>query len=98
MDGIAEEGWFTDPYGHHEARWMSAGVPTGLVRDGAVESTDPPPDGPPASVPVRIQAESPGGTAGADLQRADDAERAGPPDPHASTDAAEAAVDGTAGF
>jgi hypothetical protein len=47
---------------------------------------------------VRIQAESPGGTAGADLQRADDAERAGPPDPHASTDAAEAAVDGTAGF
>ena len=37
MDEIAPEGWYTDPYGRHEARWMSAGTPTRLVRDGEVE-------------------------------------------------------------
>lgn len=33
-------GWFEDPYGRHEARWISAGVPTSLVRDGTIERTD----------------------------------------------------------
>lgn len=33
-------GWFEDPYGRHEARWISAGVPTTLVRDGTIERTD----------------------------------------------------------
>ena len=32
------EGWFTDPYGIHEARWLSAGEPTQLVRDQGVEA------------------------------------------------------------
>ena len=31
------EGWCTDPWGLHDARWMSAGSPTKLVRDGDVE-------------------------------------------------------------
>ncbi len=39
-----EEGWYVDPFELHEARWMSDGKPTSLVRDGDVESQDPPPD------------------------------------------------------
>jgi hypothetical protein len=35
------EGWCTDPYGRHEARWISNGLPTALVRDGDVEGRDP---------------------------------------------------------
>jgi hypothetical protein len=38
-----EEGWYVDPYDIHEARWVSAGVPTALVRDDDVETQDPPP-------------------------------------------------------
>lgn len=34
------EGWCPDPFGRHESRWMSAGVPTSLVRDDGVESHD----------------------------------------------------------
>ena len=48
------EGWFGDPYGRHEARWMSGGVPTALVRDGNVEGSDPPPDGPNGARPSAI--------------------------------------------
>jgi hypothetical protein len=43
-----EEGWHADPFGRHEARWMSDGTPTALVRDGDVESCDAPPDEEPA--------------------------------------------------
>ena len=52
-----EEGWFTDPFGRHEARWLSFGTPTKLVRDGDVESYDEPPDEEPTSVPERIEPE-----------------------------------------
>ena len=38
------EGWFTDPFGRHEARWMSDGTPTKLVRDEETETDDDPPD------------------------------------------------------
>jgi hypothetical protein len=41
-----EEGWHVDPFGHHEARWISDGTPTNLVRDAGVVSKDPPPDTP----------------------------------------------------
>ncbi len=37
------QGWFSDPYLLHKARWFSDGSPTALVRDDGVESTDPPP-------------------------------------------------------
>jgi hypothetical protein len=40
------EGWCTDHFKRHEARWMSVGTPTHLVRDGGVESRDDPPDEP----------------------------------------------------
>ena len=43
--GISQlEGWCTDPFGLHEARWLSDGVPTKLVRDNGVESYEDPPD------------------------------------------------------
>ena len=32
------------PFGRHEARWLPAGSPTKLVRDGSLESYDDPPD------------------------------------------------------
>jgi hypothetical protein len=68
-----QEGWFTDPYGVHEARWLSDGRPTKLVRDGEVESYDEPPAGEPTVVPERLE-EDPSTAYGSDLVRADDAE------------------------
>jgi hypothetical protein len=38
------QGWFSDPFGQHMARWFSDGNPTALVRDEGVESHDPAPD------------------------------------------------------
>lgn len=69
------EGWYRDPYGLHEDRWMSAGRPTRLVRDGQVESDDAPPEGPFTRPIVRS---SPHGAdpGAADLRRADDDARA----------------------
>ena len=40
MSTHGEEGWCTDPFGRHEARWLSFGKPTKLVRDGGVETYD----------------------------------------------------------
>jgi hypothetical protein len=53
-EGQADEGWYTHPFARHEARWMSEGKPTGLVRDDGVESHDDPPDEPPTQVPKII--------------------------------------------
>jgi hypothetical protein len=66
-----EEGWFTDPFGRHEARWLSFGTPTKLVRDGGVESYDEPPDEETTDVPERIVPEV-AANDGADLIRAGD--------------------------
>ncbi len=41
------QGWIYDPFGVHEERWYSAGVPTALVRDHGIEGHDEPPDEPP---------------------------------------------------
>jgi hypothetical protein len=65
------QGWYEDPYRTLQDRWFSGGKPSALVRDGEVESKDPPPDTPyvgklsPASAgePVAY---------GVDLQRAGD--------------------------
>lgn len=62
------EGWHTDPYGRHEARWMSSGEPTKLVRDAGVDSFDAPPDEAPMHQAVRIEH--------LEAQRADDWRRA----------------------
>jgi hypothetical protein len=80
------EGWYTDPYQRHDARWMSQGSPTRLVRDGDTEGSDPMDDEPFKVTPVRIESEGPHD--GSDLRRADDAERERPFDPKEATRAA----------
>jgi hypothetical protein len=86
-----EEGWFKDPYGRHEARWVSDGTPTALVRDTGVESQDAPPDEPITVEMERATGETiPGGSS--DLERADDAETQ-EFDPGALIDAAEEGID-----
>jgi hypothetical protein len=47
------ESWYADPFGQHEARWMSDGSPTKLVRDGDEESYDDLPDEEPTVTPAR---------------------------------------------
>ena len=64
------EGWCTDPFGRHEARWMSQGVPTVLVRDSGVESHDDPPDEPWSQEPEQIAPAGPPGS----TRRADDSQ------------------------
>jgi hypothetical protein len=66
-----QEGWFTDPFGRHEARWLSNGTPTKLVRDGEKESYDDPPAEEPSRTPERIEAGE-GLVEGQDLLRADE--------------------------
>lgn len=53
---MAEEGWYSDPYGIHEARWFSDGSPTALVRDHGTTSKDPTPMTPYVVDPVLIEA------------------------------------------
>jgi hypothetical protein len=68
-----QRGWYTDPFGRHEARWMSDGVPTKLVRDAELESYDEPPDSPPTHAWIPIEPPS-GLVTSADTLRADVAE------------------------
>jgi len=72
-DESSAEGWYLDPFGVHECRWISDGIPSKLVRDGNTEFTDDPPDRPP-SHPFIPAPEDDGLTFGADQLRADDAE------------------------
>ena len=71
--GQQAEGWYRDPYQIHDDRWMSAGRPTRLVRDGPTESYDEPPDLPlpDVLVPAGAAGDEPG--SGSDLRRADEA-------------------------
>jgi hypothetical protein len=64
------EGWYHDPYGRHEARWLSNGTPTDLVRDGDQVMHDaPPPDAPQS--PLVPWYENTTDQLGDDLRRAD---------------------------
>jgi len=83
MHENAEEGWYTDPFARHDARWMSAGEPTKLVRDGTVTSYDEPPAEPPVQEPKPIESEAT--TEGADFRRADAAEAGAEYDESAAT-------------
>jgi hypothetical protein len=67
---MAEEGWYTDPYRHHEHRWFSNGSPTNLVRDDGKTSKDSPPDSPYLEEPKLI--ELPPSRAEDDLRREDE--------------------------
>jgi len=92
-----EEGWYLDPYGRHEARWISVGTPTALVRDGEVESQDPPPATPVEGTLVPVEVTP--ATDGSDLRRADEAEAGSEPfDPNALADRASVAIDESTGF
>jgi hypothetical protein len=66
------EGWCTDPYDLHEARWFSDDRPTKLVRDEGVESYEEPPSVPFTSQPVPVESEHRHDAS--DLIRADDPE------------------------
>ena len=72
------EGWYTDPFGRHEARWMSDGEPTKLVRDAGGESFDAPPDEAPSHEAIRIEHAEAARTG--DLLRADAAQAGEPHD------------------
>ena len=71
METSGLEGWCTDPFGRHEARWLSDGTPTKLVRDGDVESYDDPPEEEPTVAAQLIEPDV-GRIGGADLLRAGD--------------------------
>jgi len=88
---VNEEGWYKDPYGRHESRWISDGTPTALVRDAGIELQDPPPDKP-ITVEMERVAEATLVGGANDLKRADDAESQ-EFDPQAMTDAAEEGID-----
>jgi len=67
---VAVEGWYSDPFGIHEHRWFSDGIPTALVRDQGTTSQDRPPDTPSVDEPHLI--ESPPSLAEDDLRRGED--------------------------
>lgn len=67
------EGWYRDPYQVHDDRWMSAGLPTRLVRDGQTESYDEPPDLPLPDVLLPADSAGYEPASGSDLRRADEA-------------------------
>jgi hypothetical protein len=81
-------GWFRDPFQLHEDRYFSEGSPTKLVRDAGQESFDAPPNLPLPGPPVPVPEPASRSTGGADMRRADDAEREAPYDRHAASDRA----------
>ena len=64
------QGWYRDPFHRHEDRYFSDGHPTELVRDGAAETMDPPPDGPMPEAVTEVPL--PPAPEGEDLLRADE--------------------------
>lgn len=67
---MTAEGWYRDPFGLHEDRWMSEGHPTSLVRDNGVESYD---DVPSDEVTEELEPDDgPDPVDGEDLLRADE--------------------------
>ena len=73
MERRQAEGWYLDPYQIHHDRWMSAGRPTKLVRDGQTESYDEAPDLPLPDVLVPAASADDEPATGSDLRRADEA-------------------------
>jgi hypothetical protein len=95
MDDAAQ-GWYADPFGVHEHRYLSDGEPTKLVRDAGVESYDPPPDGG-WLTGMLVPVEEPADCDPSDMLRADAASQAGPYDPAKARRAALDVFDRTAG-
>jgi hypothetical protein len=78
MEQESIEGWYSDPYERHEARWMSEGTPTQLIRDGDVEGDDPVMDEPFKVTPVRFEMDENSPHDASDLRRADEAQEESP--------------------
>ena len=76
---LPAQGWHYDPFGVHEQRWISQGTPSALVRDGRVESQEPPPDHEPHRPFVKVVAD-PTSRSNRDLVRADGDHAATAPD------------------
>ena len=79
------EGWYRDPYKVHTDRWFSYGEPTSLVRDGAIESDDPPPSTPFTGPLIEVETVEPEN--GRDLRRADDPDAGQVSDPEEAVNA-----------
>lgn len=90
MERQQAEGWYLDPYQIHHDRWMSAGRPTKLVRDGQTESYDAPPDLPLPAVLVHADSADDEPATGSDLRRADEA---GDEPPYSARKARRAVID-----
>jgi hypothetical protein len=88
MATVQTEGWYRDPFDIHADRWISDGRPTALVRDGAVESHDPPPEVAFSGPLVESALSESESANGDDLRRADDAENADVYDPKRARQAA----------
>ena len=86
---LPAQGWYQDPFGIHELRYFSQGLPTKLVRDGKAESYDLPPDRLLPDGDLVPAAEGAAATDGADLHRADEAST----DPYDAAKARRAAFD-----
>jgi len=85
---VRAEGWYRDPFGIHQDRWISDGRPTSLVRDGQTESRDEPPSD---QIPATLTLSRPEASAeGHDFVRADDWTR--PDQSHAASDSVDAAL------
>jgi hypothetical protein len=72
VTAVEAEGWYRDPFNRHADRWFSDGRPTALVRDGAKEGHDPPPERP--FTGALVECPTPVAVDGDDLKRADEAE------------------------
>jgi hypothetical protein len=86
---VSPEGWYRDPFGLHDARWISDGVPTDLVRDDGVESRD---EAPGVLFPeMLVEADDMSRRAGdGDVRRADDG--ANGSEPYSARTAVESAL------
>jgi hypothetical protein len=73
------QGWYIDPFGVHQHRWISQDRPSDLVRDDGVESKDPPPDAAPTLPYVKVVAD-PRSMSNRDTFRADGNKGANSPD------------------
>jgi hypothetical protein len=85
---LPAQGWYKDPYGLHQDRWFSCGLPTKLVRDRGVEAYVEPPDAmPPYGDLVRADP-GPQRLTPSDVHRADEACDAAPYSKEKAADAA----------
>jgi hypothetical protein len=70
---LPAQGWYKDPYGLHQDRWFSCGLPTKLIRDAGVEGYAEPPDAMPPYGDLAPSDPGPEAPTGSDVHRAGEA-------------------------